>query len=193
LKVTRAILRRCGQRVLASRGYATQPIRGEGIIPGTRLKAAKGSRTSTVAVRTSFKRVLGFLRQPDGRWQTISTVDEVLVVTRAHEDEMAADVMCFKSAVLLPLFEKAAQERRKDHYTHPLFLPLDDTNAANGVIAGLQSKAAWQSKVLIGESTTQGITALITHTGFVERVKREFAELAGVDVDRVIVDFRLAY
>jgi hypothetical protein len=72
LKVTRAILRRCGQRVLESRGYTTKLITGEGIIPGTRLEAAKDFRTSTVAVRTGLKRELGFMRQPDGRWQTIS-------------------------------------------------------------------------------------------------------------------------
>jgi hypothetical protein len=117
LKVTPAILRGCGRQVLESRGNAAKQIRGERTIPGTRLETTKGSRTRTVPVRTSFKRELGFLRQPDGRWQTVSTVDDVLVVVRSLDEEMAADVMCFDANVLLQIFEKSARERRKDHYT----------------------------------------------------------------------------
>jgi hypothetical protein len=191
LKITPAILRRCGRRVLESRGYVTKPIAGERIIPGTRLEATKSALTRTVAVRTSLGRKLGFLRQPDGRWQTISTVDQVLVVARSLDEELAADVMCFESAVLLPIFEKSARGRPKDHYTHPMFMRLDDANEGSGIVCGLKSSAAWQTSVLIAESAEHGITALISCTGFVERVKREFAELAGVDVSRVIVDFRI--
>lgn len=191
MKITKAVLLKCGRKALEARGYSTQQTGGQRITPGSRLEATKDARTHAVAVRTSRQRELGLLREPDRRWRTVSSVEEVIVVARSRDEEMAADVMSFDSELLCQIFDAAVREHMKDDPGYPVFIPLDDTKKEGVVVPGLKSKAAWQSTVWIAENNAHEITASVSQTGFVERVKREFAELMGVDVSKVSVDFRI--
>jgi hypothetical protein len=192
MKVTKPILLKCGRSALEARGYVTKLIRGQRITPGSRLEATKESQSHLVAVRTTRHRELGLLREPSRRWRTVSSVEEVIVVARSLEEEMAVDVMSFDAELLCQIFDAVVRDRAKDAHTYPVFVPLDDTGRnGNDVIPGLSKRATWQSTLWISEDTGQPIATPASAAGFVERVKREFAKMMGVDVSTVTVEFRI--
>jgi hypothetical protein len=85
----------------------------------------------------------------------------------------------------------AAQLKRHPDLSHkaPIFVSLDKVSgkAKTDLISGLQTKKQWREVLLLNSVSPRGDAAV----GFIERVKREFAELMGVDVSKVTVDFHI--
>jgi hypothetical protein len=181
MSVSKTQLRVCARATLERRGYSVKVAKSQGVVPGARLTAVKGTKEIKVAVRTSLDREIGFTRYHDGKWRTISKVDMVVVAVPMDDDRSSAEVFGFDPKVLEREFDAALAAQRKRHpdFPHkvPIFVPLDKVSA----------KKQWREEVPLNSVTSQENTSV----GFIERVKREFAELMGVDVGNVTVDFRI--
>jgi hypothetical protein len=164
---------------------------GAGIVPGARLRTFDGSQVRNVAVRTSLDREVGFTRHPDGRWMTIPTVDEIVVAVPSPEEPGSAEVLGFDREVVIDACNAAlaAQKRQYPELSHkaPIFIALDTPNKGRSskVASGLAAKAKWRISIPLGTVRTPRAES------FIERVKREFADLNGVDVSRVEVEFTI--
>jgi hypothetical protein len=193
--VTKNELRESGRLALErrpDRPVAIRELRGAGIIPGSRLKVVDGSGERTVAVRTSLARELGFARRPEGRWVTLPKVDEVLVAVPAGDNADEAEVLAYDADTLMDVFDAAlaAQDRQgsKRFSTAPVFIALDGKST---LTTGLKSKAKWQMVIPRSELTNRRQAKPFTTAAFVERVKREYAEMNGVDVSQVVIEFKI--
>jgi hypothetical protein len=128
---------------------------------------------------------------------TIPKVDEVIVVVPSAQDPASAEVFSFQPAVMLEAFDQAlsAHKKRQPELSHkaPIFVALDDRRRGRStdIIPGLKGKAQWHTTVPLASVPRPGNSATEAPLGFVERVKREFAELNGVDVSKVVVEFRI--
>jgi hypothetical protein len=196
LKLTKQLLREAGRAVLERRGEHVDLKPGPGVVPGARLLVSvDGVKTSrTVSVRTSQDRELGLMRNDKGDWRTIGNVAEVLVAAPA-EDNTSIEVMSFTPEVLINAFNNALNKRPKLKRDQrlPLFLPLDDKRLrrSGAVISGLKDKSTWRETITPDDDMLRKSAEKFSSRSFVDRVKREFAELNGVDVSRVTVEFRI--
>jgi hypothetical protein len=168
-------------------------VRGAGIIAGARLRVSDGSTTRTVAVRTSLVREVGFARRPDGRWVTIPKVDEVVVAAPSADEPDAVEVLSFDSHTLIEVFDAALAIRKEEDpklsRTAPIFVTLD--GAASDGIVGLKVKAKWQMTIRRSDVSARRDANRSLAEGFIDRVKREFAEMNGVDVSKVVIEFKI--
>jgi hypothetical protein len=159
----------------------------------TRLTATKGAKQIKVAVRTSLDREIGLMRDHRGHWRTIPKVAMVVVAVPAVDDPASVEVFGFDPQVLIREFDAAldAQLERYPDLSHkaPIFVSLDKVSgkAKSGVFSGLMTKSQWREMLPLNSVSPQEEA----NVGFIERVKREFAELMGVDVSKVSVDFHL--
>jgi hypothetical protein len=171
-----------------------------GRVPWNRNSSSRifdGSEKRDVAVRTSLDGEVGFARHADGSWITIPKVDEVLVVASSAEEPGSAEVFCFDRDVLIEAFDAAlvAQKKQYLNFSHkaPVFLPLDgagETDWANAS-SGLKAKAKWQTLVPLSAVSTGRSSSGSIAEGFIDRVKREFAQMNGVDVSKVVIEFKI--
>jgi hypothetical protein len=170
---------------------------GAGIVPGARLRAFIGSDVHQVAVRTSLDREVGFTRHPDGGWMTITKVDEIIVAVPAADDPNSAEVFSFDRKVLINACDAALTAQRKKHPKFspkaPIFIGLDpprpkprSQHPPSDVFSDLRAKAKWITVVPLTAAPM-----LEKPEPFIERVKKEFAALNGVDVSRVAVEFKI--
>ncbi len=194
MKIRKAGLRECGRLALQQRGWNVEVVNGPGIVPGARLRASKGVDERDVAVRTSLDREVGLTRHPDGRWITVPRMDQVITVVPAAEDPRLCEVFSFDARVLENAFDDALKTilEQNPNLSHkaPIFVGLDAFDGPHrGVMSGLKSKAQWSISMPI-VSTASASQSKKKH-GFIERVKREFAEINGVDVSKVVVEFRI--
>jgi hypothetical protein len=176
------------------RGYVVTIDKAQGFVPGARLTAIRGGKKIKVAVRTSLDREVGFMRDRQGNLRTIPKVDLVVVAVPADDkvgkrpSVEAVEVFGFDPKVLKREFDAALAAQLERHpdlsYKAPIFVSLDKVSgrAGSGV---LKTKKLWREKLPLNSVSPQG------NIGFIERVKREFAELTGVDVSRVTVDFHI--
>jgi hypothetical protein len=195
MKLTKHVLRVAARRVLERRGDVVSLKPGAGIVPGARLTAAvPGSEPRTISVRTSLVRELGLMRNDKGHWRTINKVDEVLVAVPS-DDKTSVEVMSFDPNLLEPIFDAALDKRpslKKDHRL-PLFIPLDDKRLrrTGAVTPGLKEKRQWREIIAPDEEMFRKGKEQSSVRGFVERVRREFAEINGVDVSKVKIHFSI--
>lgn len=193
-------LRACARGALEQRGFSVELITGAGIVPGVQLRAIKGPDSFNVAVRTALNRKVGLVRSSDGKWRTIPSVDEVLVVAPSVDDPALAEVFGFNPKVLMKIFDAAlaSQLKRMPGLSHraPIFLSLDKSERDKGrpkervsAISGLKTEALWSLVFPIPSASSVERPQTGADTGFIERVKREFAKLNGVDVSKVRVNF----
>jgi hypothetical protein len=59
------------------------------------------------------------------------------------------------------------------------------------VDSGLKTKAQWQTLVPLASVPRHRLSQTESAVGFIERVRQEFADLHGVDVSKVTVEFRI--
>jgi hypothetical protein len=205
MKMRKAQLRECARHVLQQRNVRIEVKSGPGIMPGARLLAweSDGADEREIAVRTSLDREVGLTRHPDGRWATIPNMDEVIVVVPSADDSGSAEVLSFKPTVLMAVFDTALKhlKKRSPNLSHkaPIFVRLDKPRAKgkanvtlgvdHDVTWGLKDKAEWHTIVPL--ASVPGSPPAESTEGFIERVKREFAALNGVDVSKVVVEFRI--
>lgn len=196
-KRTREMLRRYARSALEQQGFDVEPVTGPGIVPGARLKAARGKVVKTIAVRTSRDRKVGLLRHPNGKWRTIPKVDEVVVAVQALDDPMSVEVLGFSPKALIDAFDAFVAKiekgrRRQDASKSPVFIALDILPGDRGedLQSGLKARSEWSVTLPRSSEMTDSRYAK-SKSGFVERVRKEFAELNGVDVSKVIVSFHI--
>ena len=205
----RRVLRACAQAALQRLKFQVEVRKRPGVVPGARLTARKGPEKLEVAVRTSSKRDVTLLRHEDGKWKTIPSVDLVVVAVPAEHGQESVDVFGFDPLAMLELFDRAAEFQRKRNPEVSEELPICvalDSGRSKGfgkAISGLKDKARWSETVAIDDSILASAKNLASakklegakkdqpEIGFVERVKRELAELMGVDVSKVEVTFRI--
>jgi hypothetical protein len=191
----RQLLRKCAQEAMEARGYTVRRVTAAGIVPGARLRVKKaGAPERRVAVRTSKDRKVGLMRDPDtGDWRTIPEADEVIVAVQAQDDPNLAEVFGFAPEALIRAFDALAaktlaKKSREKALKSPIFIALDhQLDDPNELSSNLKKKSAWSMIVPLKplKAAAEG------SVGFVERVKREFAELNGVDVSKVLVNFQI--
>jgi hypothetical protein len=194
-RADRPAFRRCARLALEQRGLSVRPMRGKGLVPGVRLEVGKsGEKRKQIAVRTSRDRKVGLMRFPSGNWRTVPKVQEVVVVAPALNDPKLVEVLGFSPEKLIAAFDalvlKTEGMRRKKHFKSPVFIALDpQSDGSEGDLRfDLKSLADWSVTLPFMPEGT-GVQASTKESGFIERVRREFAELTGADVSKVIVNF----
>lgn len=162
---------------------------------GAALGGSSGVRT--IAVRSLLRRAIGLMRDVDGRWKTIPNVDEVVAVTPAVDDSRSVEVLGFDPKVLITIFDAALAFQLKRYprlsKKAPIFVSLDKgrRGGATKSISNLKAQAKWSLVLSLDSTTASENFRSDAINGFIERVKREFAELNGVDVSKVRVDFHI--
>jgi hypothetical protein len=193
---TRQVLRGCGQVALELKGYSVRQVTAAGIVPGARLQVKKPGdpRRRVVAVRTSKDRKVGLMRDPDtGKWRTIPDAHLVIVAVQAQGNPSLAEVFCFEPDVLVHAFDALAAKilaktSREKALKSPIFIALDhQLDDPDKLRSDLKRKSSWSMIVPLKPQKT----GAEGNVGFVERVKREFAELNGVDISKVLVNFQI--
>jgi hypothetical protein len=202
-------LRACARVALERRGFIVRKKPGLGVVPGARLRIQlPGHAQRTVAVRVSKKRRIGIARhQWSGNWFEVAGLDEVIVVSPSLHDPMVADVYDFDAQVLIKIFDDLDTlrngpytEKRKQNF--PIFVALDPQSDDEGktISSNLIAKASWTEPVSLPSASTAviGSDAVPTRPvtsgdagsreGFIERVRREYAELNGMDVSKVVIN-----
>jgi len=190
----RQLLRKCAQEAIERRGYTARPVTAAGIVPGARLQVKKaGEPERRVAVRTSKDRKVGLMRDlGTGDWRTIPEADEVIVAVQAQDDANLAEVFGFAPEVLIRAFnalaaKTLAKKSREQALKSPVFIALDhQLDDPHELSSNLKKKSSWSMIVPLKPQKTAA-----EDLGFVERVKREFAELNGVDISKVLVNFQI--
>jgi hypothetical protein len=195
-RADRSAMRHCALLALQQDGYDVRRTSGKGLVPGVRLEVGKsGEKRKEVAVRTSRDRKVGLTRFPSGNWRTVPKVEEVVVVAPTLNDPTSVEVLRFSSKKLIAAFDalvlKTEGMRRKKHFKSPVFIALDPpSDGSEGDLRfDLINRLDPRSVTLPFMSEGNGVQASTKETGFIERVRREFAELMGTDISKVIVNF----
>lgn len=189
----KAVMRAIAPAVLAKRGFEARSKGGQGVLPGSRLVVKnKMGREFDYAVRASDQRSLSFTRLLDGRWRTLNTMDYVLAVVPAADEDKDIEVYAFKAKALIKTFDEAwnALERagRSLGPHMPIFVPLDKMSRKNlgHQIANLKELSEWNESF-----TRSQVKAMGAVDDFFERVRQELADRVGVDVAKVDFEFRI--
>lgn len=193
MRIMKQQLRDGAWQAVTNRQYAPKLVSGPGIVAGARLRATAGPIAGEqIAVRTSKDREVGLLRD-NRKWRTISKVRELVVaVPSLTNPESSIEVLCFDSKTVIELFDAAVKKAGSRALSHkaPVFVALDAVpKKGSGALAGgLGAKAKWREEIPL-----PSIDAKLPDQsdGFIERVKREFAERNGVDVSKIVVEFRI--
>ena len=187
----RRLLRRAAKLILEKElGFRVEIERGQrGVATGARLSATKGSQTITVAVRSSLSRRVKLMRTKEGTWQTIPEMDLVVVAVPANRASTAIEVLGFEPPEFLKAFDGALKTLPKSSDPDfPVVVSLDESSSSGH---SLGSMARWRHVLSLDAPELRNVAENQSETGFVERVKREFAEIAGVDVSEVSVEFKI--
>ena len=195
MAILRQVLRDAAQLALRQHGYEVEVRTAPGAAAGARLTAVKGKTKLNVAVRTSQRREVGLVRAETGRWKTASKVDQILVAVPSKPSKSPdhVEVVCFDSGTLIKAFED--HTRTLDFTIEPevpVFVPLDAVRSkgSNAKASGLKAFALWSDEFEMNELRKQSRARQLDQ--FIARVTRDFAELVGMDAERVIVDFRIS-
>jgi hypothetical protein len=194
-KLRKAHLRKCARKVLEDCGYRVNDVGGAGVAPGARLRISKGPNTYDVAVRTSLERKVGLLRNPKGSWMTVPNVDWVVVVTPSTEDPNCAEVLVFKSDVLIDEFDQELAARKKLNPVFspkaPIFLTLDPSRPGKPTNKGLKKLSKWERQVPLASVGVQRDSKEEGPDAFIARVKREYARQFNVEEENVTVKIEI--
>jgi hypothetical protein len=173
-----------------------------------------GHAERTVIVRVSKKRRIGISRhQWSGNWFEVAGLHEVIIVSPSLYDPRVADVIGFDAGVLVKAFDELDTLRNGPYKKNrklnfPIFVALDPLpgDERNSSSSNLIEKRSWKAAVSLAESLATTVPVVgdggppraatssepkVKHEGFIERVRREFAEINGVDVSKVIVNFHI--
>ena len=134
-----------------------------------------------------------------------------IVVSPSLDDSRVADVIRFDARVLVKTFDELDTQRngantKNRKLNFPIFVALDPQPGDDGDSSNLIAKASWVESVPLPGAAASTSPDLAggdaglerathsrnkgSHEGFVERVRREYAELNGVDVRKVFINIR---
>ena len=117
------------------------------------------------------------------------------MVPSKNDSEKIEVLTFYAEAMIVFFFDKALsvlkRKGKEPPSGMPIFVPLDEENKKNfgHPISGLMTKVIWKREISAAELSAQG--QLNGIDSFIDRVKREFADNNGVDVDKVVVEFRI--
>jgi hypothetical protein len=163
--------------------------------PGARLSVTHEGVTRRVAVRCSFERALGFARDAEGDWRPLIKVDWIVAIVPAAGVSDDLQIYCFDASSLIEPYDNALSEMKKagraPSLEMPIYIPLDPRSRKNvgHNQVGLAEQAMW-SRTVSGEGVGES-PPTAAQENFIERVKREFAEINNVNVEKVSVEFRI--
>jgi hypothetical protein len=185
-------LRRCAQDALQKHGYSVRRVTAAGVVPGARLLVKKaGDPIRRVAVRTSMDREVGLTRDPKtGKWRTIPSAHLVVIAVPVQNNPNCAEVFGFDPKVIIRAFDalqrKALSGKPKAKASNsPLFIALDhQLDDKHELRSNLKEKSVWSTVVAL---KPQG-RPVDRNAEFADRIKREFAELNGVNIGSVTVN-----
>jgi hypothetical protein len=188
----RQTLRGCARVALESRGYSVRHVTAAGVVPGARLQVKKsGDPIRRVAVRTSMDRKVGLTRDPKtGKWRTIPSAHLVVIAVPAQNHPDCAEVFAFDPKVIIRAFDalerKALSGNPKGKVSKsPFFIALDhQLDDTNNLRSNLKKKSVWSA---IAALKPQG-RPVDRNAEFSDRIRREFAELNGVDIGSVTIN-----
>jgi len=189
-------LRAVAERAIANQGYKVEVVRGSG---GARLTATKGGKSLDVAVRTSSDRWVGWMRDENGEWRGMHDADLIVVAALGPN---GADIYAFDSKPVEKAFDENLAARKANNAelskTAPIFVCLDTVAPSRGPPAtnsNLKAKALWSETLPLApaaEVVAGEVAASNAEEGFVDRVRREFADRVGVAVEKVTVEFKVS-
>ena len=192
----KSVLRSLAPSVLSDHGYEdVRPRTGQGLLPGSRLVARKAGKDVEIAVKASAERTLSFTRRTKTEWRTASAVGLVLAIVPPLDGSEGIEVWALDQNKLIAKFNSAWKALEKSgrgvSFEQPVFVPLDKVSRKNvgHSIANLTECKKWIAQLTPDEVKRR--TAGRSDETFYERVKREFAELSGVDISKVEVVFRI--
>ena len=114
---------------------------------------------------------------------------------RQPKSPNSVQVFCFNSHVMIEAFDGvlAAREKKNPQFSYksPIFIALDGSkkSSAPETNSGLKAKAKWQMSVPLADVRRSSVHPSASQ--FIDRVKREFAELNGVDISKVVIEFQI--
>jgi hypothetical protein len=200
MTISKQQMRRAAFMTLTKRDYEPVLVSGPGIVPGARLKATKGPAAGKqIAVRTSQDREIGLLRRPDNKaWRTIPSpkIHEVVVaVPSLTNPDAMIDVFCFDKQLVVEKFDAALKTdgARGLSLKAPVFVALDDAPqpGSGALTGGLGRLAKWRDEFPVDAIPTRSSIGSEDFIAKVDHLKREFADRNGVDVSKVVIEFRI--
>jgi len=191
MQLSRQRFREIAQFALKRRGYDVTVVAAPRVAPGARLTATKGAATLEIAVRTSQRREVGMIPNSDGRWKGVSGFDWCLVVVPSKSSTMV-EVICFNFTKLAEAFDEHVRKHKLQTEAEvPLFVKLDAILFGKSTSPKSGPKlVAWRDEFPADEMGKRSKVKQVDE--FINRVTREFADLVGVDAERVAVDFRIS-
>jgi hypothetical protein len=136
-------------------------------------------------------RKVGLTRDPEtGNWRTIPSSHLVVIAVPAQNNPDCAEVFGFNPKTIIRAFDalerKALSGKPKAKASKsPLFMALDhQLDDKNDLRSNLKRKSVWSTVVAL---KPQG-RPVDRNGEFVDRIRREFAELNGVDIGSVTVN-----
>jgi hypothetical protein len=188
-------LRELGKVALEQLGFAVQVKSKLGVASGAQLVGTKGSETRSFAVRACLNRRVQGVRHMDGTWKTLPDVDEVVVVAPSRDNPAVIEVLGFDPEVVVQALDSALADQRDrglpPPHDEPVFVSLDQRNprGRDSAIPGLKREAKWLRALPISLAEDPNPEK---KTGIRERLRREVAAWADVDVGDVAIDIRIA-
>ena len=188
----RRLYRSCAPVVLKVEGYEVETDLRAGGIPPMRLMAKIEGRAVSMVIRTSLTRKLKGNRDAHGKWRTIPNCDEVLAIVPAYGDPGSIEALRFDSEKVIGALDadlKALEERgSRIPLEQPVVLPLDGKRLSRSetVTPGLKRIAKWSKEFTLSALLQTAPNSPQNQS--IERMKREFAALNGVDESQVVVD-----
>lgn len=196
------MLRGLVQVGLKQKGYSVEVLKGTG---GARLRLGKEGKTILALVRTSSDRWLGWMRKQDGEWRGMRDGDLIIAaVLDSEEKPTKAEIYAFDPADVQKAFNNnlAAREANSPNLkkTAPIFVCMDETEAKNAANVGsnLKAKAQWKLELPLDAAPPAEEVPISmpktkeTKESFAARVRQEFADLIGVEVESVSVEFKVS-
>lgn len=183
---------------LKQKGYDVEVVRGSG---GARLRLSKDGKTALALVRTSSDRWLGWMRTQDGEWRGMGDGDLVVTAVLDREEKPTqAEIYALDPADVRKAFDDnlAAREASSPDLkkTAPIFVCMDEARGKGAATTGgnLKAKALWKLELPLVAAPRVEAPAKLTESkeSFAARVRQEFADLLGVSVEKVSVDFRVS-
>lgn len=188
-------LRRAAQEAAKKHGYSVEVLKGTG---GARLRLTKGGTSVLALVRTSSDGWLGWMRNDEGEWRGIDDGQLIIAaVLDSKEPSSAATIYALKPEDVRKAFDdnlaarEAAGPLKK---TAPVFVCMGEpvTKGPAAVGGNLGAKAMWKLETPLDATEPAPSKTKETKEGFAARVRQEFADLIGVSVDMVSVDFKVS-
>lgn len=193
----RKVLRKLIQAALQKQGYAIRLVKPS----GARLQITRDGKTAYTLARTSSDRWLGWMRSGDD-WRGLKEADLVVVGALKKDKADVADVFAFAPTDLREAFRNnlAARQSKNPRLKEsaPVFVCLDDqpNKYPWAVSSNLKAKALWRVELPLepvgSDKELSQTRSSEAQESFAIRVRQEFADLVGVPVEKVNVDFRVS-